>query len=585
MFSAKGKGAAMTVKDINSLTKEQLIEQYVTDQKLMFEKIEELNKRIAELENQHQKDEIELQDMELRYKVLNEKYMQVISAKYQSQKNKIVVDMPTLFDDVEEEALKIEEAENEEVITVSEHKRVHKKPKEKHIDYSSLEHRYVTLDIPEGEDICDKCGSKMKLKGYTETEKLMFIKPQVYVEVTRIPVLECEQCQSDNPEGRSTYKTVSHPKPLIEKSKVSASLLAYIIDMKYNNGLPLYTIEKMFERDGVLIPRANMSNWIISMSKYLTPLYDLMKKDLLSKKYIQADETTTQVLREDGKLATSTSYMFVYRTIKYDEGIVLYDYRASRSGDGPKEYLNGYSPILITDAYSGYDKVEGAIRAMCNVHALRKFKDAYKLLANTKKRKDSYEAKAIAKYDAIFHMDHEIEEKALKKNLTGDERIKFITEQRKRKIKPMFDEFLSWLEEIRNETIHGYQMTSAINYTLNNKVELTRFIDDGYIPMDNSACERSIRPFVVIRNRCKFYVSTRGATISAIIYSLVITCIENNINPYMYFYHIFETLPNIDTKDTLELRKLLPYSKELPKSTKTLTKSEIRKILEEAGER
>lgn len=575
----------MAIKDINSLTKEQLIEQYLADQKLMFEKIEKLNKKIAELDKQHQDDELKLQDMELRYNVLNEKYMQVISAKYQSQKNRIVVDMPTLFDDVEEEALKIEEAENEEAITVGGYKRIHRKPKEKHIDYSSLEHRYVTLDIPEGEDICSKCGSKMKLKGYTENEKLMFIKPQVYVEVTRIPVLECEQCQSDNPEGRSTYKTVSHPRPLIEKSKVSASLLAYIIDMKYNNGLPLYTIEKMFERDGVLIPRANMSNWIISMSKYLTPLYDLMKEDLLSKKYIQADETTTQVLKEDGKLATSTSYMFLYRTIKYDEGIVLYDYRASRSGDGPKEYLNGCSPILITDAYSGYDKVEGAIRAMCNVHALRKFKDAYKLLSNTKQRKDSYEAKAISKYDAIFHMDHEIEEKALKKNLTGDERIKFITEQRKIKIKPMFDEFLSWLEAISNETVHGYQMTSAINYTLKNKVELTRFIDDGYIPMDNSACERSIRPFVVIRNRCKFYVSIKGATISAIIYSLVITCIENNINPYMYFYHIFEILPNIDISDKNALRKLLPYSKELPKSTKTLTKSEIRKILEEAGER
>ena len=71
----------MAIKDINSLTKEQLIEQYLADQKLMFEKIEELNKKIAELDKQHQDDELKLQDMELRYNVLNEKYMQVISAK------------------------------------------------------------------------------------------------------------------------------------------------------------------------------------------------------------------------------------------------------------------------------------------------------------------------------------------------------------------------------------------------------------------------------------------------------------------------------------------------------------------------
>ena len=80
-------------------------------------------------------------------------------------------------------------------------------------------------------------------------------------------------------------------------------------------------------------------------------------------------------------------------------------------------------------------------------------------------------------------------------------------------------------------------------------------------------------------------IAIHGATISTIIYSLVITCIENNINPYMYFYHIFEILPNIDISDKKALRKLLPYSKELPKSTKTLTKSEIRKILEKADER
>ena len=95
----------------------------------MFEKIEELNKKTAELDKQHQDDELKLQDMDLHYNVLNEKYMQVISAKYQSQKNKIVVDMPTLFDDVEEEALKIEEAENEEAITVGGYKRIHRKPK------------------------------------------------------------------------------------------------------------------------------------------------------------------------------------------------------------------------------------------------------------------------------------------------------------------------------------------------------------------------------------------------------------------------------------------------------------------------
>ena len=81
-------------------------------------------------------------------------------------------------------------------------------------------------------------------------------------------------------------------------------------------------------------------------------------------------------------------------------------------------------------------------------------------------------------------------------------------------------------------------MNRAIQYVLNNKEGLMEFTNDAIIPHDNTSCERSIRPFVVIRNRCKFSVSVHGAQASAIIYSLVICCIENKQNPYMYFTYL-----------------------------------------------
>ena len=89
-------------------------------------------------------------------------------------------------------------------------------------------------------------------------------------------------------------------------------------------------------------------------------------------------------------------------------------------------------------------------------------------------------------------------------------------------------------------------MSKAIQYVLNNKEGLMEFTNDAIIPHDNTSCERSIRPFVVIRNRCKFSVSVHGAQASAMIYSLVISCIENKQNPYMYFTHLFENLPKLD---------------------------------------
>lgn len=571
------RGSMMAVKSIDSMSKEELQKQYLMEREAMSKRLNELEDQIKELKNVIKDNEVNINDLTLQLSIANEKLKQIISAKYQSQKNQIIIDAPTLFDDVEEEVLKVEESENEEVITVGEHKRK-KKHKEQHIDYSHLPHETVTLEVPEGEDICDICGSKMHLKKYEEREELVYVPSKLYVKVTRIPVMECEECQSINEDGNSTYKTVSHPNPIFPRSMVSAELLAYIIDMKYNNGLPLYTIEKMFGRQGIIIPRQNMANWVIHSMRYLDPLYELMKEDLIDTNVLHADETPTQVLNEEGKASTSTSYMFVYRSNKYDKPIVLYDYRASRSGDGPKEFLKDYTGYLMTDAYDGYNKVEGIVRSMCNVHALRKFKDSYKLLPNTKERKNSDEAIAIQKYDEIFQVEHKIEANSMKEP-SIEKRTEYIQKMREQKLKPLFLKFFAWLEEIQGRNAGKHSMSNAIQYSLNHQTELMRCIENGYIPLDNSSCERSIRPFVVIRNRCKFYVSPNGADASAKIYSMVITCMENHINPYMYFTYLFERLPNMNLEDKDILRTLLPYSDQLPEYVRILTKKEIKAIL------
>lgn len=567
----------MAVKDINSLSFEELKNDFIQLRQHMMKHIQEQDETIRELKKQVKDYEVNNNDLTLQLQIAKEKVKQLIAAKYQSQKNQIVLDMPTLFDDIEEEAMKVEEAELEEVIIIQEHKRV-RKPKEKHIDYNHLPKQEVVLSIPEGEDVCERCGSKMKIKKYEIKEELVHIPSELYVRVTKIPVLECVECQSIDEEGKSSYHKVEHHF-LFSRSMCSPELLAYIIDMKYNNGLPLYTIEKMFQRQNAIIPRQNMANWVIGSIQYLQPLFDLMKKDLLSYPIIQADETTTQVLKEDDKPATSTSYMWVYRSSKHNQPIVLYDYQSTRSGDCPKEFLKGYTGFLETDAYNGYNKVDNVVRCLCNVHSLRKYKDAYKLLPNNKERKTSDEAQAIKKYDEIFHQAHIIEEKAQVKFKNKDKQMEYITAQRYTRIKPMFEKFLSWLKEIQNRNMGRYSMSQAIGYTLNNQEGLMEFVNDARIPLDNSICERSIRPFVVIRNRCKFSVSTSGAHASALIYSLLVSCIENKRNPYMYFTYLFEELPNTNMESEAELRKYLPYSEHLPDYTKTLSKSELKAIL------
>lgn len=570
------------VLDINDLTIEELRALYLKDREHNLKKINDLKKENEKLQKKVSDDEVNINDLKLKLEVEHAKYMQLVSAKYQSQKNQVVLDMPTLFNDIEEEALKIEEEQAAEVITVSEYKKKKRVPKEKHIDYSSLERKVNTLNIKDKDRKCEVCGSKMIIDHYEEKEEIIYEPSKLFVQVTRIPVLKCENCESLNEEGKATYKLLPYPNKLFERSMVSPSLLAYILDMKYNRGLPLYELEKMFSQMNVTIPRANMTNWVLSSMKYFEPLYDLMKKDLLSRKVIHADETTTQVLNEEGKPATSTSYMFVYRTVKGDgDGIIIYDYQSSRKGEHPKKFLEGYHNVLVTDAYQGYNKVEDIIRCMCNIHALRKYKDAYKLLPNNESRKTSDEANSIKKYDKIFSKENEIREAANKQGLKGEKRTEYIYKRRQKEIKPLFDKFLVWLKTIKERNAGRYAMNKAIEYTLNNEKELTEFLNHGDVPNSNQSCEQSIRPFVNIRNRCKFYVSPKGATVSAMIYSLVITAVENQVNPYMYFMYVLEKMKDMGLNDQETIRELLPYSKKLPEYTKILSKREIKQILKQ----
>lgn len=566
----------MPIKDINSLSKNDLIQQYI----IMRQMLDQKTKQYNSLQKDYDDLKANYNDLTEKYNAAQEKYMTLIAAKFQTQRSHYIIDMPTLFNDAEDEALKVEKEESE-TITIREHKRKKRVPKEKHIDYSTLRHDYVTEPIPEGADICPKCGSKMVLKKYIEEKELVVIPADTFIRVHKIPYMECVECQSINEDGKSTYVEVPHKKKPFERSLCSAELLAYIIDQKYSAGLPLDTIERQFDKQGVKIPKQNMCNWILKSSKYVNPLYELMKQELMKYPVVHADETHTQVLREENKPAESTSYMWVYHTAPEYTPIILYDYEDSRSGDRPAEFLKGFQgDFLTTDAYSGYNKVEGVQRAECNMHALKNFKDAYKLLDKGKGRGDSDEAKAIRMYQDIFHRNNKIEKQAKEKYSDRDKRFEYIEKRRQKEVKPKFDEFLTWLETIE-PSCGRYKMKQAINYVLNNRKELTLFLYHGCLSMTNLICERAIRPFVVIRNRCKFYVSTHGADTSAKIYSLMITATENGLNPYMYFMHIFKELPNLDLDNPDVLKSYLPYSDELPSWTKKMNNSEARKILKE----
>ena len=128
-----------------------------------------------------------------------------------------------------------------------------------------------------------------------------------------------------------------------------------------------------------------MANWMIKGANLLRPIYEEMRKELVSKQFLHADETPLEVLNEPGKELTAKSYMWVYKTGQFEGNpIVLYDYEVGISGEFAKKFLSGFSGYLHCDSWAGYDKVENAKRCGCWAHLRRYFLNAIEVQEDKK---------------------------------------------------------------------------------------------------------------------------------------------------------------------------------------------------------
>ncbi|PSU82500.1 IS66 family transposase, partial [Photobacterium phosphoreum] len=321
---------------------------------------------------------------------------------------------------------------------------------------------------------------------------------------------------------------------------------AAVVTAKYVDALPLYRQVEILKRSGIELSRGTLSNWCVQLGNKVDVIIEVMRAHLLNEKLICADETTVQVLREQDRSAQSKSYMWVYRSGEFvEQPIVIYDYQPSRAGQCVKDFLGDYLGYLLTDGYQAYNGLDNVSQAGCLAHVRRKFTDAQK--AQPKKKSGRVE-KAINFIAKLYGIEQEA------KRLSAVERQQL----RQQKSKPILDKFHEWLLETQDKVLPKSQLGGAINYTINQWPKLLTYLEDGDISIDNNVTERDIRPFTTGRKNWMFSTSVEGATASANLYSLVMTCRANNINPYYYFAHLFKVLPTRTPQD--DLTDLMPWN-------------------------
>lgn len=235
-----------------------------------------------------------------------------------------------------------------------------------------------------------------------------------------------------------------------------------------------------------------MANWVIrSSEEWLTPIYLRIRQELLCSSILQGDETRIQCNRERGKKASSESFMWVIRNGAYEEiQAVIFHYARSRSGDIARELYAGFNGCLITDAYAGYDKIEGIKRALCWSHVRRYYLDSIPLDSKGKEIPGSKGAEGRDWCNQLFKIERKL------KRLSPQERVI----QREKLSRPVLEGFWSWVEETSKKYTPNESLRKALGYSLNQRENLETFMEDGRIPISNNECEACIRHLQRVEN-------------------------------------------------------------------------------------
>ena len=413
----------------------------------------------------------------------------------------------------------------------------------------------VNHDLPDAEKVCPKDGSALHRIGEVVSEQLDIVPMRIQVIRHVRHSYGCRCC------GESV-KTAALPNQPIPQSMASAGTLAHLAVSKYAEHLPLYRQEQILKRHGLDITRATLAQWMLDLGELVTPLVNLLQDHLLEGSLIQMDETPVQVLKEDGKPATSRSYMWVRRGGPPAHPIILFDYHPSRSGQVAQQLLEGYTGILQTDGYGGYDAVgqlPHIVHAGCIAHARRKFVETVQSLPKAAQAK-SEANQAILFIGKLYDIEREMKD-------ADHEARQAARDERSR---PVLTQLRQWLESTAPAVPPGSLFGKALHYLHSQWPNLILYVEDGRIPIDTNLVENAIRPFALGRRNWLFSATPKGATASARLFSLIETAKASRIEPYRYLHDVFTKLPQARTVEDYE--QLLPWNWTETAGTATILK-------------
>lgn len=518
---------------------------------------EELKKRCSELEAENEELKRTIEDKELKIEHLTELLLKRNKMLFgqKSEKGKYVDDgQMTLDGDVFNEA---ETESNPSAPEPTENSVTKRKSRKtgKHRGRvelrNDLEEKKVVYDIPENERICDVCGEPLtEMTEELLTTRLCIIPEKVYLVKYYRKVYKCKNCDMTGIKSNIVKAENKTPACIIEKGLPDASMVAYVMGMKYLLGTPLYRMEQYFKMQGIYLNRTSLANWVIAGAKWFAPVVRKFWEYAYLEPILNADETVIRVLKIKGEKVKKNGQMWVVCTgTATSRKIAIYTFRDSRTKETAEELLGDYTGIVQTDGLQSYGSGDYQ-NVGCWAHARRKFADSI-----PEGVKNSKAAQALKILEEAFLL----EAKAREDQFSPEQILKM----RQEEVKPIIEKFYAFIGELNpGKKTH---LGEAVTYALNQKEKLTAFLDDPKIEMTNNLAERTVKPFVIARKNFLFSATDKGADASAAVMTIIETAKRNELDVYQYLKYLLTVLPQWGTEPTdTQLDSVMPWSLVLP---------------------
>ena len=525
-----------TLPDLSQLTHEQLLE-FTRQLAMQHQSLAQSNQ---ELEKSNQQLDAKVQHLS----ILTQKYEHELALfkqhKFGSKNEHLTAKQIHLWDEAVEEDIAAVDLElerlNADKIDAATQKALVNKPKRRplpdHLLTLRIEHEPASTQC--------SCGCTLRRIGEDVSEKLNFRPAQFYKEQHVRGKWVCDQCDTLTQQAMPAY--------VIDKGIASPELLSHVLVSKYADHLPLYRQRLIYQRAGIDLSRSTLSDWIGRCGVELEPLANALKQVVLQQRVIHADETPVTIMRMgDDEKKPKKGYVWAYATTQYNPvQAVIYDFQDSRSGQHAEAFLKDWQGHLVCDDYSGYKarfKSGDVIEVGCMAHARRKFHELHVT------GKSQIAEQALVLIQKLYAIEAELRKKT---DGTTQQRCEY----RQQHSQPVMQQLYEWLNQHYLTVPSSSPTAKAINYSLKRWQALSRYLDDGNLPIDNNWAENSMRPWALGRKNWLFAGSLRSGQRAANIMTLIQSAKLNGLDPYAYLSNVLKRLP---THKVSQIEELLPH--------------------------